>query len=562
LVHGHEPTIQPVKTSNLSPWVRNAKWHGEKCCREIPAGQHKTMSELAQAETRTYPRLPMLFSSLVFLSQFLPVCILVNYAILLLGRKGGTTDRPELRIANFWLLLVSLVFYGWGELRLTTVMLATILISWIGGMGVARARTTAIAAGRDPTGAGKAWLYATAIATLGMLAYYKYANFGVANYNQLVAWIGLESWSASSIGQVVLPLGISFYTFQALSYTIDVYRGDVPATRNIIDFSCYVTMFPQLVAGPIVRYIDVAKELVDRHHSLEAVTDGLQRFSIGLAKKVLVANTVATPADSVFSVPEHALTTSHAWLGIVCYSLQIYYDFSAYSDMAIGLGRMLGFHFPENFNYPYVARSNQDFWRRWHLSLSTWFRDYLYIPLGGNRAGPLKTYRNMLVVFFLCGLWHGASWNFVAWGLYHGLFLVMERLGLGRVLERCPVILQHAYLALVAMCGWVLFRVETLDQAAYYFSAMFGGGCQTGSAQHLLDAKLLCTLAWAIPFSVPLLPWLKSRYSSFATANSTRHILCETASAVFRPAMVCALISACIMELASGTHNPFIYSRF
>jgi alginate O-acetyltransferase complex protein AlgI len=505
----------------------------------------------------------MLFSSLVFLCLFLPTVMGGYYLLLLPRRLGFGNGRTWLQLANTWLLLFSLVFYAWGELWLTTVMVVTIVVSWLGGFGVAAARRSAVAAGGSADGAGKVWLAATTAITLGMLVFYKYANFGVENYNYLVEWFGLPDWRSSLFRDVVLPLGISFYTFQALSYTIDVYRGEVPATRSIVDFGCYVTMFPQLVAGPIVRYVDVARELVDRSHDLEGLAAGIERFCVGLAKKVLVANTVAVPADAIFGVPTHALTTPQAWLGIVCYSLQIYYDFSAYSDMALGLGRMMGFRFPENFNYPYVARSNQDFWRRWHISLSTWFRDYVYIPLGGNRSGSFGTYRNLLLVFLLCGLWHGASWNFVVWGLYHGFFLVLERLFLGRWLARLPRFLQHAYLLSVAMVGWVLFRVDSMAQAVDFLTAMAGGGATAASVSHFVDGKILLTIAWGVVFAMPVVPVLTAGWQrTVVSAGSSRAAMLESASAVFRPLLVASLLIASASVLASGSHNPFIYFRF
>jgi len=503
----------------------------------------------------------MLFSSLVFLCQFLPATLLLYFAVFGLARVGFGSPRLWRHVANFVLLVASLLFYAWGEPRLTIVMIAAIVVTWIGGLAIARARATAVRQGRDPAGAGKVSLFVTTALSLGMLAVFKYANFGVENFDLVVEVLGRPEWRVGLV-DIALPLGISFYTFQALSYVIDVHRGEVPATRNLVDYACYVTMFPQLVAGPIVRYVDVARELVDRVHTRADVAWGLQRFCMGLAKKVLIANTVAVPADAIFGLPDHSLTTDQAWLGIVCYSLQIYFDFSAYSDMAIGLGRIMGFRFPENFNYPYVARSNQDFWRRWHISLSTWFRDYLYIPLGGNRAGPFATYRNLVLVFFLCGLWHGASWNFVVWGLYHGFFLVLERLFLGEQLQRLPAWLQHGYLLLLAMVGWVLFRVETMGQAATFLLAMVGGGATEGSALHHLDARLVTMMLAGVVLSAPVVPrfvaWWRARIDTRPEA-ATR---LELVGAVVRPLLVVLLLVWSAAVLSSGTHNPFIYFRF
>src|SRR4051812_8670704 len=290
---------------------------------------------------------------------------------------------------------------------------------------------------------------------LVVLGIFKYANFFADNLNALLRAGRIEP---VAVPRVLLPIGISFFTFHAISYVIDVSRRDATAQKSPVHAALYLLLFPQLIAGPIIRYRDIADQLARRVVSIDDFAYGVRRFVIGLGKKVLIANVVAGPADKIFAMPAHELSTAHAWLGIVCYTLQIYFDFSGYSDMAIGLGRMFGFRFPENFRWPYIADTVQEFWRRWHISLSTWFRDYLYVPLGGNRVPTATMYRNLVLVFFLCGLWHGASWNFVIWGLFHGTFLVVERLGLAAAVRRLWAPLRHAYLLLVVMVGWVFFR--------------------------------------------------------------------------------------------------------
>ncbi|MBI2432504.1 MAG: MBOAT family protein, partial [Candidatus Hydrogenedentes bacterium] len=364
----------------------------------------------------------MLFSSPVFVYYFLPF-VLIGHFLLPRGK-------------NAFLLGASLIFYAWGEPTYVAIIFASILINYTAGLLLARTLPPQAARTVPGTGrAAKAVLIAAVALNLGMLAFFKYFHFIVENMNLVLRLVWpTAQWHPSFT--VALPLGISFFTFQAFSYTIDVYRRDTPATANLINFAAYITMFPQLVAGPIVRYVDVARELIHRQITLPACSYGVRRFIFGLGKKMLVANEMGYIADQVFDIPANELTPSMAWLGIVAYTLQIYFDFSGYSDMAIGMGRMLGFNFLENFTHPYAADSIRDFWRRWHISLSTWFRDYLYIPLGGNKASRWKTYRNLLLVFFLCGLWHGASWSFVIWGLYHGVFLVLERGPMGRFLDR------------------------------------------------------------------------------------------------------------------------------
>ncbi|MGD8338870.1 MAG: MBOAT family protein, partial [Desulfobacterales bacterium] len=380
----------------------------------------------------------MLFSSIIFLFQFLPLCLLLYF---LAGK----------RLRNLLLLIASLVFYAWGESYYVLLMLVSILVNYLCGLMIDRYR------GRQ---AARGFLIAAIAFNVLSISVFKYANFLVDNLNTLLSQIGA---GPIELAPIHLPIGISFFTFQAMSYAVDVYRRDAPVQRNPLNIGLYIALFPQLIAGPIIRYHDIAAQLIRRRVRLDDLSYGIERFVVGLGKKVLIANQVAIIADQVFSFPYETLTPGVAWLGVLCYTLQIYFDFSGYSDMAIGIGRMFGFHFLENFNYPYISRSIREFWRRWHISLSSWFRDYLYIPLGGNHRGPLRTYLNLLIVFFLCGLWHGASWNFVIWGLLHGLFLVIERLGFEKILNRWWSPLRYLYVMLVVCTGWVFFRAENLS---------------------------------------------------------------------------------------------------
>lgn len=512
----------------------------------------------------------MVFSSIVFLFLFLPV-VLVVYHLLFLPVRFGVQERFFRKTANLFLLAVSLAFYFWGENFLVWIILASTAIDFFCGLlisgGFQRQGVQLLDPNQPRAPLQKAGLLFSIVTNLALLGFFKYFNFGVYNYNRGMDWFGLSGLQWADAPTILLPLGISFYTFQSMSYTIDVYRGQVRATRDPIDFACYVTLFPQLVAGPIVRYRDVALQLVSRKVSSKLFASGVNRFVIGLAKKVLIANTVAVGADKVFALPGEELTFALAWFGVVCYTLQIYFDFSGYSDMAIGLGRMFGFEFHENFNYPYIARSVQEFWRRWHISLSTWFRDYLYIPLGGSRGSEGRTYLNLVTVFFLCGLWHGASFTFVAWGLFHGFFLVLERMGLGRFLERRPAAFGHLYTLLVVMGGWVLFRCAgKFSQAIDFYLAMIGLGRGDG-IDHGLDLYLTPDIALAILlgflFSMPVLPGLNRIVRRrLKVLDGFPRMAGEIGLSLARMASLAALLTLSALWLSSGTHNPFIYFRF
>jgi alginate O-acetyltransferase complex protein AlgI len=491
----------------------------------------------------------MQFTLPVFLFGFLPLALAGYFLV----------PRP---VRNGLLLAGSLLFYAWGEQEFIAVLLVSIILNYLLGLVLDRPLTPDPS---SPGSAGRKWAVGLAVAlNLGLLAAFKYADFLVANLNAALDACGLAPLPAPGVH---LPLGISFFTFHALSYVLDVYRGEVRALKNPVDFALYIAFFPQSIAGPIVRYHDLAAQLVERTVTREGFAAGARQFIYGLSKKMLIANTLAGPADAIFGLPASALTAGLAWLGAVCYTLQLYFDFSGYSDMAIGLARLFGFEFKPNFDYPYTSRSVTEFWRRWHMSLSSWFRDYLYVPLGGNRRGPVRTYLNLALVFFLCGLWHGASWTFVVWGLYHGAFLVLERLGLGRLLERLPSLLRRAYLLLAVVAGWVFFRAETFAGAVGMLRAAIGLGdgsaVEYTPAAYLANDAILALAAGAI-FSAPVLPWL-GRLRQGVLAGVRRTGLAQALDAAFAGlsvACLALLLLAAEMQVAGGTHNPFIYFRF
>lgn len=459
----------------------------------------------------------MLFSSVPFLFYFLPCVLLVYFLV------PGT-------LKNGVLLLASLLFYGWGEPRYLLVMLAAIAQGYVFGLLIEKSR-----------GKRRAGLYLalSVLLSLGTLAYFKYADFMIRNLNALT---GLSVPLLS----LALPVGISFYTFQILSYTVDVYRGTVPAQRNLIDLAAYIAMFPQLIAGPIVRYSDIAPELRSRTHTLSDAAAGTRRFVLGLAKKILFANLLGELVSGFRASQEQSVL--YFWLGAAAFTLQIYYDFSGYSDMAIGLGRMFGFHFRENFNYPYTATTIKEFWRRWHISLSGWFRDYLYIPLGGNRKGNARTWLNRFLVFFATGLWHGASWTFVLWGLWHGLFSVLEDCGAIPVDKLKGKRIGQLYTLLVVVLGFTLFRADTLSQAGAMYAAMFSGIGLHWVGTAAVWAKF--TPAFALTLCLALL---------LCTPVAREHTP-KRESVTFIGSL--GLLLLCMMYLAAGSFNPFIYFRF
>ena len=462
----------------------------------------------------------MIFSSIPFLYYFLPVVLLVY----------GLTPRGG---KNAVLLLFSLVFYGWGEPKYLAVMLVCTALGY--GFGLALGR-----AGRP--GVRKALLAASVLSSLSFLVYFKYADFFLSNFNALTG-------ASLPLLQLTLPVGISFYTFQILSYTVDVYRGEALVQKNPIDLACYVTMFPQLIAGPIVRYTDVAEQLKQRGRG--DVQKGASRFLVGLGKKILFANLLGEVCAAWRGTQDGSVLFS--WLYAVSYTLHIYFDFSGYSDMAIGLGALLGFRFPENFNYPYIAASVTEFWRRWHMTLSRWFRDYVYIPLGGNRKGMGKQLRNILIVWLLTGFWHGAAWNFLCWGLYFAALLILEKLVLLRFLEKHRIF-GHVYLLLAVVFGFVLFDASTLSGAWDCIRGMLGlGGLPIASAEEVYLLKSNALLLILAALGATPLP------KRIAKALEAR---CPKAAALLHPAALCALLLICTAYLVDGSYNPFLYFRF
>ena len=484
----------------------------------------------------------MVFSSPIFLFLFLPV-VLTGYFFM-----------PGLRLKNLWLLGFSLLFYAWGEPIFIFLALISTLMNYYLGRWVDHTEAPA----RRKLVVGLAITL-----NIGLLAFFKYANFAADNLNALLARINLHP---PAMPRILLPIGISFFTFHALSYVMDIYRRKWPSAKSPADVALYIFFFPQLIAGPILRWNGIAPQLAQRGVTAENFAEGIRRFTGGLAKKMIVANVVAAPADQIFALSAGELTPALAWFGALCYAIQIYFDFSGYSDMAVGLGKMFGFVFLENFNFPYVAQSIQDFWRRWHISLSTWFRDYLYIPLGGNRCSEPRNYFNLVTVFFLCGLWHGASWTFVVWGLYHGLFLVLERTRFGGFINWLPRPFRHLYALLAVLIGWVLFRAETFPQAVTFLTMMFGLGHRAAAAQPLaryFSHQVAWSIGVGIVFATPVWGGLKNWLEKSSAAWPRPAMLGGLAfGLVLELIWVVALLIISASWLAGGTYNPFIYYRF
>ena len=463
----------------------------------------------------------MLFSGIPFLFYFLP-CVLLVYFIV--PQKGR----------NAVLLAASLFFYGWGEPKFLLFMVFSIVQGYVFARLIGRGRRK------------KLFLTLSLVLSFALLGYCKYADFFIENFNAVT---GLSL----PLLKIALPIGISFYTFQIASYEIDVYRGDVAAQHNFIDFAAYVAMFPQLIAGPIVRYRDIAPQLKERTHSLEAAASGASRFAVGLGKKVLVANVLAQLVSAYKASAEQ--TALHAWLYAIAFTLQIYFDFSGYSDMAIGLGRIFGFTFPENFRYPYIAKSITEFWRRWHMSLGTWFRDYLYIPLGGSRCSRIRHIFNILVVWMATGFWHGAAWNFVFWGLFYAVLLMAEKFFLLPALKKGRV-LPHVYVLLAVTLGFVLFDAASLKDALHQLGTLFGAGTASGlgtEALYMLRSYgVVLALAVLGATPLPAMLWKKAQ-----EAKSLAPVL-----TVAEPLCTFALLALCTAFLVDGSFNPFLYFRF
>lgn len=455
----------------------------------------------------------MVFSSIEFIFFFLPIVLLAYYAV-------------PIKLKNVILLIASLLFYGWGEPVYVLLMLCSATVGYIFGIIIEKAEK-----GR------KLALFLAIAINLAVLGFFKYADF-------IADILGLNR------PDIPLPIGISFFTFQIMSYIVDIYRGEVKAQKKLINVLLYISLFPQLIAGPIVKYHDIEKQLENRAVNIDSYCSGMSRFMSGLFKKVLIANRVGLIWEQISSGNVADISLATAWLGATAYTIQIYFDFSGYSDMAIGIGKMLGFDFMENFNYPYISRSIREFWRRWHISLSTWFKEYLYIPLGGNRKGKIRTYINLLIVFFCTGLWHGASWNFVLWGLWHGLFSIIERLGLGKVLDKSKII-SHIYTMLIVIIGFAIFAITDADTLRQYLGSMLldSNGILVDNTFKFMLQNNFVILAAGIIFAMPFTA-LREKLNKYSAVNALKMLV------------YIVLFVACIAYLVSSSYNPFLYFRF
>lgn len=485
----------------------------------------------------------MIFASQTFLFGFLPLFFILYLAA---GKFFG------LRGKNTVLFFMSLIFYAWGEPVYIVLMIYSSVLDYVCGRMIYSADR------QEKNGKKKAFLCVSMVGNLALLGVFKYLGFFTQTVNS-VFHLSIPVFS------LALPVGISFYTFQTMSYSLDVYRGTITPQKNFIYFGAYVAMFPQLIAGPVVRYSDIARELDCRTENLNGFASGARKLICGLAKKVLIANTMAAVADPLFENPASSLGVLGTWIAIIAYTFQIFFDFSGYSDMAIGMGRMMGFNYPENFNYPYISRSVTEFWRRWHITMSTFFRDYVYIPLGGSRCSVIKWLRNVFIVWFLTGLWHGAAWHYVAWGLYFGVLLVVEKFLLRKLLEKSHVI-SHIYAMLMIICGWVIFRCDSVSDALSFIGSMFGASGLYGNdtvpspvllQQSGVSTVFFVTLIFAVLFSAPIIPWLKNKLESSCTKLALRGAVYCTADFVL---IVLLVLSS--VQLALGSYNPFIYFDF
>ena len=464
----------------------------------------------------------MVFSKPIFLFGFLPIVLLLYYI------------APR-KFKNFVLLFMSLIFYAWGEPKLLLLMVFTIFVDYTAGLLINKYSNKPVTS--------KIIFVATLVINLALLGIFKYANFVIDSINSVVG-------GKFDLLEISLPIGISFYTFQALSYVIDVYKKVVPVEKNLLNFTTYVVLFPQLIAGPIVQYKTVANELSKRQETVGLFSEGIWRFAVGLAKKVIIANQIGAIWTEIHSTPE-LLTLGKAWIGALAFTFQIYFDFSGYSDMAIGLGKMFGFNFLENFNYPYISKSITEFWRRWHISLSTWFKEYVYIPLGGNRKGLIRQIFNILIVWMLTGLWHGASWNFVIWGLYFGLILVLEKAFLLKILQKTHAFFAHLYSLLLIIFGWVIFECGTTSEIICFFKGMFGIGVSLWNEE---TTYILCN---------SLLIFILAAICSTQIGKSIKEKLSgKFKNDYWKCATVAILLLLSVMFLAGDSYNPFLYFRF
>lgn len=473
----------------------------------------------------------MVFSSAVFLFVFFPLTLILYFMV---GRSGD--EEKDIAKKNLILCLASLIFYAWGEPVYIVLMCLSIFFNYHLGLDIEKHRNN--------SSKMKALLIFGVCFNLFMLGFFKYAGFIVSNISSLFG-------TQTEYEGLPLPVGISFYTFQILSYVIDVYKGQVRAQTKIVNFAAYITMFPQLIAGPIVQYSDIEKQLSCRTVTIDNFYEGIIYFIRGLGKKVLFANTIGAVYSDIFSQGISDVSVVTAWICIICYTLQIYFDFSGYSDMAVGLGKMFGFEFVQNFNFPYKAKSITDFWRRWHISLSSWFRDYVYIPLGGNRKGAVRTVFNIFVVWSLTGLWHGAAWNFIAWGMYYGVLLIIEKYLLKNVLDKIPLVLRHIGTLTAVMIGWIFFSSENMTQAADFIGALVGfgnGKILDSQAMYLLNENLFSIFTMGLSAA--------GVFESISTREETR------AYKALKCGIYLVIFVMCIAYLVSETYNPFLYFRF
>ena len=480
----------------------------------------------------------MLFSSLTFIFYFLPIFLFLYYII-----------PRNVFFKNCLFLLASLFFYFWGEKEYIYVLGISIFLNYLVGFFL----------GKNNSDGFRNYLLFIGIAiNLLLLIGFKYTEFLIENLSIFNLSTGIENKT-----QIHLPLGISFFTFQGVSYLIDVYRREVECEKNFINLALYIAMFPQLVAGPIVRYKTISRSFYNREHTFGKFSHGVLLFIIGLGYKVLIANVLAVPVDRVFELRPNELSFLLSWIGITAYTLQIYFDFCGYSTMAIGLGLMLGFQLPKNFNFPYISDSITEFWRRWHITLSQWFRDYLYIPLGGNRNGKIITYRNLISVFLLCGIWHGASWNFLLWGVYHGAFLVLERVSLLAYIKRLPKVVRIFYALIVVMFGWVMFRADNLAHTWFFYKSLLGFGTNNGFLLpgELLSSNVIITFVIGIFLSTPVINWCFFGKTSWNSLADLTYYVQPRFTLVWYFSIFLILI-LCTANLANLSYNPFIYFRF
>ncbi len=477
----------------------------------------------------------MLFTSPVFLSFFLPLTLAAYFL---------------LPFRSFTLLVLSLAFYAWGEPIMVSLLIFVIFINYIMGLAI-----------EGDAKRRRAWLTLGIVIDVSILVVFKYTGFLLSNLNAVIQPHG---FTPVAIPDIVLPLGVSFFTFQAISYLVDIYRGEVRAESNLLRMGVFKAFFPQLIAGPIVRYKEIAGDLRDRSIHLDDFSAGTERFVIGLAKKLLIADPLSIPVDRIFAMPTDDLSSPVAWIGIISFGLQIYFDFSAYSDMAIGLARMFGFHFPENFNMPYSALSVRDFWHRWHMTLSRWFRDYLYIPLGGSRHGAARTILNLWIVFATTGLWHGANWTFLLWGLWHGALLTLERTRLGDALDRAPALVRHGYTIFVVLLGWVWFRATGFGHATGYFDALFFGGFGGWAILYdLYNPYLLMALIVGGILATGAYPDPKLLIGHRRTDGAGHDgLVANGVQATARNVMLLAVAAASLCAAAASTLQAFLYFRF